>query len=49
MREEGDDEDNEFFGLLMKVMKSVDEDDEFSGVDDEYDEFLDLLMNFNVF
>jgi len=36
LREEGDDEDNEFSGLLMKVMKGVDEDDEF---------FLSLMMN----
>jgi len=33
----------------MKLMKGVDEDDEFSGFDDECDEFLDLMMNFNVF
>jgi len=38
-----------FLGLLMKVMKGVDEDDEFSGFDDECDEFLSLMINFNVF
>jgi len=38
-----------FLGLLMKLMKGVDEDDEFSRFDDEYDAFLDLMRNFNVF
>jgi len=38
LREE-DDEDNEFSGLLTKVMKGVEEDGEFYEFDDECDEF----------
>jgi hypothetical protein len=33
-------------GLLMKFMR---EDDEFSEFGNEYDDFLGLMMNFNVF
>jgi hypothetical protein len=35
-----------FQGLLMKIMK---EDDEFFRFDDECDEFMGLMMNFNIF
>jgi hypothetical protein len=35
-----------FQDLLMKIMK---EDDEFFRFDDECDEFMGLMMNFNIF
>jgi len=33
----------------MKVLKGDDKGDEFFRFDDEHDEFLSLMMNFNVF
>jgi len=31
------------------VLKEDDEGDDFSGFDNEYDEFMSMMMNFNVF
>ena len=37
-----------FLSLLMKVLKGDDEGDGFSGFDDEHNEYLSLIMNFNI-